>query len=86
MNWLLRTIFFLTALAPAALINVCRQIYENGFKTDHGYWLFAGVVSCLLPFLILSAVKQLGEEIPFMAKKVESNDWLSVTCLSLIHI
>lgn len=78
MNWILRTIFFTTALAPAALVNVGLQIRANGFTFELGCWLLAGAISCLLPFLIVIAVRQKGEALPFIAKKVESHEWLLI--------
>lgn len=78
MNWILRTIFFMTALAPAAIVNVGLQINANGFKFEYGCWLLGGLISCLLPFLIVIAIRRQGEVLPFVAKKVESNEWLLI--------
>lgn len=78
----------MTALAPAALVNVGLQIRAIGFTFELGCWLLAGAISCLLPFLIVVAVRQQGEVLPFVAKKVESNEWhlIPFICAYLLPI
>jgi hypothetical protein len=78
MNSVLRTAFFTSAFAPALLISVGAQIYDTGFAAQHWLWLLAGLLGCVFPFLVVAAVSEKNELLPFEAKKIESQDWLLI--------
>lgn len=80
MNKFLRGIFFGTAVAPIAVVKIIRDYYEYGYRFEYACWLVAGALSCLLPYLIIAATKDMGEKIPFEANKIESNEWILITC------
>lgn len=78
MNTIIRTLFFISAFAPAVLISAMLQFANIGGTTAILTWMSASLVACLLPFLLLRAAVQLSENLPFIAKKIESQDWLLV--------
>lgn len=78
MNRTIRTAFFVSAFAPAVLIGVGIQVFEFGVQSALLYWLVAGLLGCILPFLVVAAIARKSELLPFDAKKVESQDWLLV--------
>lgn len=78
MNTVIRTFFFLSAFAPAVFVSAVLQFVEIGSKTEVLSWMTASLIACLLPLLVLRAASQRSEQLPFVAKKVESQDWLLV--------
>jgi hypothetical protein len=78
MNRIIRTVLFVSAFAPAVLVSVALQVIDRGLGPEMLAWFVAGLLACLLPFLVMAAVAQRAEQIPFSAKKIESQDWLLV--------
>lgn len=78
MNGVIRTIFFLSAFAPAVLVSAVLQFWEIGGTFDVLVWIAASSLACLLPLLVVKAASRMSEQLPFSAKKVESQDWLLV--------
>ena len=78
MNAALRTLFFLSAIAPAVVLSAAAQIFEQGGSTQAYGWIAAGALACVFPFLVIRAVATQAEVLAFSAKKVESQDWLLV--------
>lgn len=78
MNIIIRTIFFLSAIAPAIVVSATAQIYKYG-GSDQAYgWIAAGALSCVFPFLVIKAAATQSEILTFKAKKIDSQDWLFV--------
>ena len=82
MNGVIRTIFFVSALAPAALVAALVQLHSVGGTRDVICWIVASCLGCLLPMLIAHLAARSAEKTPFTAKKVESQDWLLVTVVA----
>ena len=78
MNSVIRTLFFLSAFAPAVLVSAVLQLVEVGGTVEALSWISASLFACLLPLLVLKAASQRSEQLPFSARKVESQDWLLV--------
>lgn len=78
MNAVIRTLFFLSAIAPAIVLSAAAQIYKHGGSTPAYGWIAGGALACLFPFLVLRAAAAQTEVLTFHAKKVESQDWLLV--------
>lgn len=78
MNNLIRTAFFLSAFAPAVLVSAVLQFIEIGGTTEVLFWISASSIACLLPLFVVTAASRMSEQLPFTAKKVESQDWLLV--------
>lgn len=78
MNLFLRTVLFVSALAPAILIGAIGHAWRNGGDTQTWLYIAASLLTCILPFLILRAAKRKSTEIPFSAKKIESQEWVLV--------
>lgn len=78
MNGVIRTIFFLSAFAPAALVSALLHLWDVGETTEVVGWIIASSIACVIPFLLLNAATQLSAQLPFSAKKVESQDWLLI--------
>lgn len=78
MNGVIRTLFFMSAFAPAVLVSAVLQFIDVGGKREIYGWLVASLLACLFPLLIVKLAYQKAEQIPFAAKKVESQDWLLV--------
>lgn len=78
MNTLIRTLFFLSAFAPAVFVSAFVQFIEIGGSTEIFSWLIASVLGCLFPILIVMAAARKSAELSFAAKKIESQDWLLV--------
>jgi hypothetical protein len=77
-NTVIRTLFFLSAIAPAIVLAAAAQVYKSGGSAEAYGWFGAGALACLLPFLIIRAGLTQAQRLPFTAKKVESQDWLLV--------
>lgn len=78
MNAVIRTLFFLSAIAPAIVLSAAAQIYKHGGSTQAYGWIASGALACMFPFLVIRAAAVQIEVITFSAKKVESQDWLLV--------
>lgn len=78
MNALIRTLFFLSAIAPAVLISAAAQLCKQGGSTEIYGWVAAGSVACVFPFLVIRAAATQVQLIAFNAKKVDSQDWLLI--------
>lgn len=78
MNTTIRTLFFLSAFAPAVVLAAAAQVYKNGGSAEAYGWIAAGAIACAFPLLIVKAAVTQAERLAFSAKKVESQDWLLV--------
>lgn len=78
MNAILRTLFFLSAIAPAVVLAAAAQIYKSGASAQAYGWIAAGALACGFPLLIIKAAASQAQRLVFTAKKVESQDWLLV--------
>jgi hypothetical protein len=78
MNLLLRTLFFASALAPAVLISAIARVWRTGGNLETWCWVAASATACVLPILVLVAAARQSAEIPFVAKKIESQEWVLV--------
>ncbi|WP_439373844.1 hypothetical protein [Bradyrhizobium sp. DASA03120] len=72
----LKTVLFVAAFSPALISVGVARLFAGVSFWDAVYYIFAGFIGCLLVVYILSALKWKGEEFPFSAKKIESNDVL----------
>lgn len=72
----LKTVLFVAAFSPALISVGLARLYAGSPFWDAIYYLFAGFVGSLLVVYILTVLKWRGEEFPFAAKKIESNDVL----------
>lgn len=78
MNTIIRTLFFLSAIAPAVVLSAAKQLYKQGGSTETYGWIAAGALACVFPFLVIRAVAAQTEVLAFSAKKIDSQDWLLV--------
>lgn len=78
MSTFIRTLFFLSAIAPAVVFSAIFQIYKNGGSTQAYGWIAGGALACIFPFLVIRAAVAQTEVLTFSAKKVDSQDWLLV--------
>jgi hypothetical protein len=78
MNGLIRTIFFLSAFAPAVLVSAVLHFVEVGGTVEVLSWIAASSIACVFPLLVVKAATQRSAQLPFAAKKIESQDWLLV--------
>lgn len=78
MNVIIRTLFFLSAIAPAVVVSAAAQVYKHGGSTQAYGWIAAGALACVFPFLVIRAAAAQAEVLAFSAKKVDSQDWLFV--------
>ncbi len=78
MNTFTRTLFFLSAIAPAVVLSAAAQVYKHGGSTQAYGWIAGGALACMFPFLVIWAAAAQTEVLAFSAKKVESQDWLLV--------
>lgn len=78
MNIIIRTLFFLSAMAPAVVVSAAAQIYKHGGSTPAYGWIAAGALACVFPFLVIRAATSQAEVLTFSAKKIDSQDWLFV--------
>ncbi|WP_426337004.1 hypothetical protein ACN9MY_06255 [Pseudoduganella sp. R-31] len=78
MNGLLRTLFFVSAIAPAVLISALLQLWNLGPNMTIAGWIAASTFACLFPLLVMIAAAQRVAVMPFSAKKVEPQDWMLV--------
>ena len=78
MNTVIRSLFFVSAFAPAVFVSALLQLVEVGGTEAVFSWVSASILACLLPLLILMAASRQSEELRFVAKKVDSQDWLVV--------
>ena len=78
MNAIIRTLFFLSAIAPAILLSAAAQLYKQGGSTETYGWTAAGAMACVFPFLVIRAAAAQSEVLAFSAKKIDSQDWLLV--------
>jgi hypothetical protein len=78
MNAVIRTLFFLSAFAPAVVVAAVAQVYKNGGSAEAYGWIGAGGLACVFPFLVIRAAITQAQHLVFTAKKVESQDWLLV--------
>lgn len=78
MNVIIRTLFFLSAIAPAVVVSAAAQVYKHGGSNQAYGWIAAGALACMFPFLVIRASAAQAEELAFSAKKVDSQDWLLV--------
>ena len=78
MNVIIRTLFFLSAMAPAVVVSAAAQIYKHGGSTPAYGWIAAGALACVFPFLVIRAATSQAEVLAFSAKKIDSQVWLFV--------
>jgi len=78
MNIIIRTLFFVSAIAPAVVVSGAAQIYKHGELNQTFGWIAAGALACVFPFLVIRAAATQAEKLTFVAKKVDSQDWLFV--------
>lgn len=78
MNAVIRTLFFLSAFAPAVVIAAAAHAFRGLGSPELYGWLTAGALACVLPFLVIQAAYRQIEVLAFSAKKVESQDWLLI--------
>lgn len=78
MNTVIRSLFFVSAFAPAVFVSALLQLVEVGGTVAVFSWISASTLACLLPLLILMAASRQSEQLRFVAKKVDSQDWLVV--------
>ena len=78
MNPIIRTLFFLSAIAPAVVLSAAAQIYKQGGTTGAYGWFAAGALACVFPFLVIRAAAAQTAVLAFRAKKIDSQDWLLV--------
>lgn len=78
MNLFLRTALFTSALAPAVLIGAIGHAWRTGGDQQTWFYILATIFMCMLPFIILNAAKRKSSEIPFIAKKIKSQEWVLV--------
>jgi hypothetical protein len=78
MNVTIRTLFFLSAIAPAVVLSAAAQVYKFGGSYETYGWIAAGALACVFPFLVIRAAGVQTEILAFSAKKIESQDWLLV--------
>lgn len=78
MNSIIRTLFFLSAIAPAVVLSAAAQFYKQGGSTEIYGWIAAGALACIFPFLVIRAAAVQTEVLAFSAKKIDSQDWLLV--------
>jgi hypothetical protein len=78
MNVIIRTLFFLSAIAPAVVVSAAAQIYKHGGSTQAYGWIAAGAMACVFPFLVIRAVTSQAEVLVFSAKKIDSQDWIFI--------
>lgn len=78
MNTVIRALFFASAFAPAVFVSALLQLIDVGGTVAVLSWISASTLACLLPLLIVMAGSQQVEQLPFVAKKVDSQDWLVV--------
>lgn len=76
MRNLLRTIFFLSAFSPVlfSLAYVRYDIY--GFQSEVWQLIIVGMLGSMIPFLVIGLTTRVAEQMPFEAKKIESNDFM----------
>ena len=55
MNVIVRTLFFLSAIAPAVVVSAAAQIYKHGGSNQAYGWIAAGALACVFPFLVIRA-------------------------------
>jgi hypothetical protein len=72
-NWL-KTALFVSAFSPSLMSIAGSRLISEGFNWPAVYYGFAGFFGILCTFYIIDALKWYGEEFPFTAKKIESND------------
>lgn len=78
MNAIIRTLFFLSAIAPAVVVSAAAQIYKHGGSAQAYGWIAAGALACVFPFLVIRAASSQAQVLAFSAKKIDSQDWLFV--------
>lgn len=78
MNAIIRTLFFLSAIAPAMVLSAAALLYKQGGSTELYGWIAAGSFACIFPFLVIRAAAAQTELLAFGAKKIESQDWVLV--------
>lgn len=78
MSTIIRTLFFLSALAPAVVLSAAAQLYKESGSTEVYGWITAGALACVFPFLVIRAAATQNAVIAFSAKKIDSQDWLLV--------
>lgn len=78
MNLFIRTLFFLSAIAPAVVLSAAAQLWKQGESIETYGWIAAGALACVFPFLVIRAVARQIEVLAFSAKKIDSQDWLLV--------
>lgn len=78
MNTFLRSLSFLSAFAPAAVVAGAMNWFANGLDAYHITMVAVGAIGCLFPFIIIAGIAKQSETLSFQAKKVESQDWLVV--------
>ena len=71
MNQFLRTLLFVSSLAPAILVGALAQLCTRGSTVEIYGWLIASGLACLLPLLAMVEAGRRTAVIPFKAKKVE---------------
>ena len=78
MNVVIRTLFFLSAIAPAIVLSALAQVYKHGGSSEAYAFTAAGAIACVFPFLVIQAAARQAAKLAFTAKKVDSQDWLLV--------
>lgn len=82
MNTFLRTLLFVSSLAPAVLVSALAQVWTAGSSFEVYCWIAASALACLLPLLVMVEAARRTAQISFSAKKIESQDWLLVVFIA----
>jgi hypothetical protein len=78
MNGFVRTLLFVSAIAPAVLVAALLQWWDLGLTFPVAGWLAASAIACIFPFLVIVTAARRSATLPFSAKKVESQEWILV--------
>ncbi len=82
MRNLLKTVLFISAVAPTLLVAAAIEIWSTlTVVTFTWQLLIVGTIATFLPLLILQLTHAHGEIFPFKAKKIEPNDYFILVFL-----
>ena len=75
MRKILRTVYFTSALAPAVVVMSAKHMWQLGPTVEIVSWMFAGLIGCAVPLLIVKAIYQRSEVLPVTIRKAEPVEW-----------